>query len=405
LPGGLIGALLGILIGQNSKLALASISLLRIGQWAPFVIWWVLVKLFFVPFNQPLTPYFFDWTMSIPAVALGVCYYFLSTKHLLRLDWRASVFASAGMACYRALFISIVLALSIWPNHWVVIWSNDNIIKNYVGVCVLALFLMVVNWTYRSGIDQSAVLHRETLLADLRCRREVSFWTATLIVVLFVIVWQMLNLVGVFRVSLANVLKVTTTLFSEAEIWQNTLASLREIVAGIMFSCILVVIISRTLLINGTITKWTLALLSLTFAIPILVLPVWQGALLYQDEFIWHATTVACLSFYPLMQTGWILREEPLLCRICLAADQALPYAFSATLWSQMMSASAGLGFAVIVASATSETEKASAIFLITLSLMLVLSLVFRLLARKSDLFVRSDVFPDPREMKPSNSP
>src|SRR5258706_4545844 len=161
LPGTLIGIMLSYLIVPYSRLTSASISLLRIGQWVPFVIWWVLVKLLFVPFNQPLSRYFFDWTMTIPAVALGVCHHFLSTRHLLQLDWRTSVIASAGMACHRALFISIILALSICLDDWVVIWSTDNIIKNYVAASVLALFLMIVNWIYRSGIEHSADFYRK----------------------------------------------------------------------------------------------------------------------------------------------------------------------------------------------------------------------------------------------------
>lgn len=117
LPGGLIGAMLAYLIAQKSKLASASISLLRIGQWAPFVIWWVMVILLFEAPDQQLGRYFFDRTMGIPAVALGVCYHILCTSHLLRIDWRTNVLASAGLACHRALFISIVLALSVWSDN------------------------------------------------------------------------------------------------------------------------------------------------------------------------------------------------------------------------------------------------------------------------------------------------
>ena len=90
--------------------------------------------------------------------------------------------------------------------------------------------------------------------------------------------------------------------------------------------------------------------------------------------FIWYAVSVACLSFYPMMHTVWSLREEPILCRIFLAVDQALPYGFAATLYSQMMTATAGLGFATIVPAATVETEKAFAIFLFTLALLFGLS-------------------------------
>ena len=81
-PGVLIGSAFGYLTLQNRTLASAALKILRIGQWAPFVIWWVLVQLLLVPPGQQPGRYFFVWTMSIPAVALGNCYEFLRTRHL-----------------------------------------------------------------------------------------------------------------------------------------------------------------------------------------------------------------------------------------------------------------------------------------------------------------------------------
>jgi len=117
LPGGLIGAMLGYLITQNSKLASASMWLLRIGQWAPFVIWWVLVLLLFVPAGQQRGRYFFDWTIGIPAVALGYSFHFLCCRHLLGLDWRRSVSESMGIACHRALLTQTIMQRDIMSRH------------------------------------------------------------------------------------------------------------------------------------------------------------------------------------------------------------------------------------------------------------------------------------------------
>src|SRR5258705_5273609 len=75
LPGGLIGTVLGYLIIRNSKLASASLNLLRIGQWGPFVLWWVLVAtLLMIPPGQQPSGDFFVWSMGIPTVVLGTCY-------------------------------------------------------------------------------------------------------------------------------------------------------------------------------------------------------------------------------------------------------------------------------------------------------------------------------------------
>lgn len=130
--------------------------------------------------------------------------------------------------------------------------------------------------------------------------------------------------------------------------------------------------------------------------IPIVMLPAWHGWILHRGAplssslwthtcvpcFVWTAICVASLSFAPLMHTGWALREEPLLCRIVLAAEQALPFGFAAILYGEMMSA--GLGFAVVMATANFQTEKAFAIFLLTLALLFGLSSILRLLARWS---------------------
>ena len=192
LPGGLIGAMLGYLFMQNSKLALASISLLRIGQWAPFVIWWALVILIFGAIRQQRSGYFFIGTMAIPAVALASCYQLLCAKHLLRLDWRRSVTESMGLTCHRALLISLVLALSVWSENWVPLRLNYTVINYYAAALVLALCLMAINWIYRSGIEHSAKLHREIILADLNRRNDSSTWLATLIILFAVAVWHLL---------------------------------------------------------------------------------------------------------------------------------------------------------------------------------------------------------------------
>ena|SRR5438309_2163809 len=82
------------------------------------------------------------------------------------------------------------------------------------------------------------------------------------------------------------------------------------------------------------------------------------------------------------MQTVWAFREKAILCRILLALEQSLPYGFAAMLYGEMMSATAGLGFAVVVATAEGQTEKAFAVFLITLSLLFGLSFALRSLTR-----------------------
>ena len=211
-----------------------------------------------------------------------------------------------------------------------------------------------------------------------------------LIVLLFVVAWQLLNLMHYCSISPVIVFSALLSLFREAEIWQDVWVSLREIIAGLGFSAILAFIIAATLSINATFKRWMLAILSLTFAIPIVMLPAWLGWLLFHGRWLsflpWQATCVACFSFFPMMESVWALRKEPLVCRTLLSTEQALPYCFAAILYGEMMGASAGLGFVVVVATATYESGKAIAAFLIALLLLGLLSASLRLVGKQLSL-------------------
>jgi ABC-type nitrate/sulfonate/bicarbonate transport system permease component len=384
LPGGLIGSMLAYLIGQNAKLASAAVDVLRVGQWVPFVLWWPLVPLLLMTPGQQITRYFFFWTMSIPAVALGTLYCFLHARHVLGMEWQSVVAETAKLAVYRALYISVVLAFSVWLDPWVVYPGRENVVRHYVAGLILALFLFVANWLYHFGIEQNAALHRKTILADSRSTNEASPWIAALIFFFLLSVWQLLNSVGYFRISPADVFEAAVALVSEKEIWLDMRVSVLEIIVGVLLSGTLAFIVSATLITSDTLRRWLLLILSLTYVMPMVMLPTWQNWILQMGGprfFVWTATCVACLSFFPVMQTVWALREESLIYRILFAVEHALPYGFATMLYGEMMSATAGLGFTVVVASATYQTEKAFAVFFITLFLLLVLSLVLRLAA------------------------
>ena len=141
-----------------------------------------------------------------------------------------------GLTCHRALLISLVLALSVWSENWVPLRVNYTVINYYAATLVLALCLMAINWIYRSGIEHSAKLHREIILADLNRRNDSSTWLATLIILFAVAVWHLFGLIGTFSVSPVRVFNAAVMLFSGAEIWRDIRTSLLEIFAGVLFS-------------------------------------------------------------------------------------------------------------------------------------------------------------------------
>jgi len=407
LPGALIGSVIGYLLAWNLRIALAIRNVLRIAQWAPFILWWGLDTALFIASRQKPPGSFFFWTIALPAVTTGSCFHFLSARLRLQCDWSNCVAEAAKLAVFRALFISLVMSLVIWLPIWA-IPANPHTARHHVAVVTVAILLALVHWTYRSDIDCNASSHREFLDADMSSPNGASWW-ATIGVYLFMLVaWQVIANLDYFNATPARTLLAAIKLIAAADLWRDMLTSLSEIFSGIIFSGILVLVISATLLKRLSSAKCLLSILSLTFALPIIIWPTWFGWLLswgtQSNTLVWHVTCVACLTFYPLLSTYWTLRDKPAFYRTLLAIEQALPYGFVAILYSEMMAATSGLVFSIVVAVADNQTEKAFAIFLITLSLMLVLSLVFRLLARKSDLFMRSDVFPEPGVMKPSNS-
>jgi ABC-type nitrate/sulfonate/bicarbonate transport system permease component len=392
-PGVLIGGCLGWLIYRNTKLVSGSLLILRIGQWSPFLLFFVLTfALFYAPSQRP-NGYFYIWAIAIPAVALGSCYQILSMRIFASADWQRSITETVGYAIQRALFISIVLTTHVWENYWVVYPGNDNVVRHYVAALILMSFLFIANWSTGSDIYKSAALRKQLILNDVLSSNRGAFWTVTLTVAAAGLVWHLLSELGYLRVSAYGVVSALIQLFTTWDIINNIGTSLLEIFAGYAVSGILMLTVLPFISPSQPFHKWALPLFSLTFAIPMILLPAWQGWVLsigrqsnylkWSNYLAWEATCVATLSFFPLLQILWTLTTERLVTKLLLAVEQALPFGFAAILYGEMMSATSGLGFAVVVATAQLQLEKGFAIFLVTLSLLFVLSTTLRLLVKR----------------------
>jgi ABC-type nitrate/sulfonate/bicarbonate transport system permease component len=391
-PGAIIGAGLGWLIDRNTKLASGSIFVLRVGQWAPFLLSPVLTWALFYPSSQRPDREFYVWTVAIPAVALGSCYQILAMRTFAVLDWHRSSSAVAGLAFQRAVFISIVLSLSVWIPYWAIHPANENWVRHYVSAGILMLFLFIANWATRSDIYQSAVLREQLIINDVLPGNRGTVWPATLMVAAAGVAWQLLSELGYLPVSAFGVVSAIPKLFVTWDIATDISTSMVEIVVGSAVSGLLVLIVYPFFSPNERCHRWTLPLFSLTAGIPMILLPAWHHWVLTigrpttfesANFLAWEATCVATLSFFPLLQTLWTLHNERRATKVLLAVEQALPYGFAAILYGEMMSATSGLGFAVVMATGRSQLEKASAIFLVFLSLLLVLSTTLRLLVKR----------------------
>jgi ABC-type nitrate/sulfonate/bicarbonate transport system permease component len=102
---------------------------------------------------------------------------------------------------------------------------------------------------------------------------------------------------------------------------------------------------------------------------------------------------VALLTCFPFLQVLWGLRDRPLLCRILLAIDDALPFGFVAMLFGEAMSSVAGLGF-LMMSMHTDErlTDEGLAAAILTVALLIILSGTLRFVVRWSQIVQPTDL-------------
>ncbi len=382
LPGGLIGLALGGLIVRSSNWSRASLRFLRIGQWAPFLIWWVIAEELLIPWDVKVTRYFFVWAIGAPAVALAACYHFLTARLTLGLERRRVVSEVGRAVVLQGFFISVLLDMSVGVERWIIYPGMKGRPISYAVLVSLVVSLLAVNWVFRSSFDHTASVRGEILLGELRNRDSSSLWRAMLLVLLGLAAWQVLSGIGLLRTSPVDVLKALVFLISGGEIGEDISVSLVEIFGGIILGG--GVALLATMGLSGGVASKTLmlALLPVTYVAPIALLPVWLGWLGYVGS-VWSILCVAHFAFFPFVQALWGLHEQPFLCKILLAADDALPYAFTAIIYADMTNATAGLGFAVVVAGAAYQIDKGVAVFLLTMVLFVAISSTLRWLAKR----------------------
>jgi len=93
--GTLVGIFAAYLILRSSWLSQATVRFLRVGRWAPFLIWWALaVQLTVSPQNA--IPGTWLWTYGSVTVALTACYHFIVGLFILKLSVRDTLVCCPG---------------------------------------------------------------------------------------------------------------------------------------------------------------------------------------------------------------------------------------------------------------------------------------------------------------------
>ena len=368
--GGVIGVALGALVLRSAALTEALLQFLRVALWYPVLF----IFLATAPFLSGLA-----------AVILCSCYHYIAARSLLSLGFREAWTDAAREAMLQALLVSLISQLYV--EHWR--WFGFSILhKPGMGFGVfatLAALVTFINWCFRYdfviGENQHATIQIKEI--ESSCWRCIIEFMAG--AVLCSAIWQLFTASPIHfpQTSAYEALSAATDLLSSSELWVDMRLSLLELIGGILFGG--AVALGLVVLLSGKaiLKNLVLALLPAThisaIVVWLIVFELWFRWFGSNHLGYWHkAIAVGCLTFFPLTQTLWGLREKPLMYRILIAIDNALPIAFVAIMFGEAWAATAGLGFMVIVAHATGQSAKAIAGLILIAALMAGLSFTLR---------------------------
>jgi len=125
--GGGLGVALGKLFELNDCFSRSSIRILHVGRWLPFFVFWALPiwRASNTKNDLPIVTWLSTITVGIiaagPTVLLGACYYYLSSRALLKIGNRRISFQVARSVFLLALLICLLFMLFFekgWPWRW-----------------------------------------------------------------------------------------------------------------------------------------------------------------------------------------------------------------------------------------------------------------------------------------------
>jgi ABC-type nitrate/sulfonate/bicarbonate transport system permease component len=373
LLGGALGVGVGSLIFRGPWLTRAALRFLRIGMWVPFLASSALQMV---------------WLVGLAAVTLAACYYYLASRFILGLDWRNARPQVLRSTILQAFFISFIS--QVWDPQgfkWFVITEPGWVFVGYATLILVLVFLVIVDLVFPSSFDQTSTIRGTILWREMAAINAKSIYGAFLLWIACLVFWQLLSAAGLYPLisSPPDTLTMVYRLLITADtlILKDIGVSLLELFEGLVVGGLGALIISKALGTNETFRRWMLSLLPLTYVVPFvfsLFIMHWIGG--YTGP--WRiALGAGFLTFFPFIQAMWGLQEHRLACRVLIAVDEALPFAFVAMLFGETINAVTGLGFFTVVARASLKVDQAIATSMITLALFILLSAMLRGLAKR----------------------
>jgi len=372
--GGTLGVSIGAGIIRSSQLTRATISFLRIGLWIPFLAVWALPHVLI---------------LNIITVLLLACYYYLALRFLLGMTWPDARVHVVRETLLQALFFALFSQIWLQPGGWD--WfsfagKQEDAVGYSVLICILGL-LFLLRLVFRLGFDASAVLHGRLIVTGLVGKTEVPSIAAVIVAVVLghsqsFSLHDNSSLISTAEIGFRQLTSATIETKAYELVLGDVAISLLEILGGLVLTGVFAFIVYKCLATNVTLRNWLLPVMPLTYIAPIvlsLFLMNWRILNLG-----WQTTTaVAFVTFFPFLRVLWGLRDLPLLCRILLAGEAALPFAFVAMLFGETISAVSGLGFYIVLTRDALQTQNAVAGALLVTVLLATLSSILRRLVRR----------------------
>jgi len=400
LIGDAIGLVAGSLILRSARLSQAALRFLRIGLWLPFFVFWALpIWSLRVELRFDIISWMVILTAGVvallPTVSLAACYYFLTARITLELDRyqarRWVIKETALLALLLCLFFQMWLRPYGWD--WFILTLKGERSQGYGALIFLLAFLWMLNSLFRPRFDHSAQLQGSILLREVGDRGSGSIWDVVLLAGLWVLLWQLLSKplrvfflinppLEILAAGYALLIGGMNIPNMDPTIWPHVGVSLIEIICGLVVAAGAALIVFGGLSASDALRSWVLPILPVTYVAPIAIPLLLLEPLRLVGS--WQAAAqIAFLTFFPIVQVIWGLRGRPLLCRLLLALDKALPFAFVIMLFGELWAAIRGLGFFIVVTTNMHHIAEGIAASLVTFALLVLLSSTLRWIVKK----------------------
>jgi ABC-type nitrate/sulfonate/bicarbonate transport system permease component len=321
-------------------------------MWIPFILFWALPL--WTPREVGIWLGFFSVALAtIFAVALYHLHYYLLGCHAGVGDDERASWDMKGILPQALLF---AMFSQLWLEPYGLRWYLSSE-RAYVASIAVVLLIVFIERLVRTNAPELCRTRTRALLIELRSYSSTRLLGCILITICALGVWQLLSLSPLEEIfsSPVMVLLVLTDLLREEVFWQDLSVSVLEIIGALLVAAGCTVICYRVLPSRRIVKGWGLLLFArwelVVFVLSVAVVS-WSGEVNYWRRIL----SIGLVVTYPMLETLWEVKEQPVSVRLMLAIDSALPYAVVLMLFSEALASTGGLGFSIVLSHTRKDT-------------------------------------------------